>query len=467
MMLWAYFHCYQLTLDSYEKEGGDIMSASPTVVYDEKSNAIIQANAQAINEGIELGHGLAQTAALCPYVHILEFKLETEKQAIVELAHRLYPLASDIVLDSHNAIAIRLDNLLQYYGGHSSLWHVLIGEIATTGIKFHFATAWGVEAARVLAKNKTNEYSDKKECITRHLSRCTLVQTTLDTKTINTLAKVGIKQVGQLLRLPVHELGQRFSNDTIRYLTALRGETFPKYTLFRPSENFEHTLSLPFEVENTQHLTPYVEALLAALEQYLRARNLLSPSLLFTVHFRDASPLSIDINAAMPFATQKDWLVLVTLKFEALLLPEPAVAIALTCLQFEPIEDDGNDFFSHRFTTVAQKQLIGRLKAKLGDNSTLHPKSGNSHSFDGMSIESTQAHAPDYVSDIAPTFLFSEPKPLNLPTRICFGPVRLQIEWWTKNASPKDYFIAQTQEGVRLLIFKDNQSKWWTKGIYS
>ncbi|MDO6566451.1 DNA polymerase Y family protein [Alteromonas sp. 1_MG-2023] len=467
MMLWAYFYCYQLTLDSYKKVESATGSEVPTVVYHEKANQILQANTLAINEGIECGHGLAQAAALCPQVHILEYNRDAEKETLLSLANRLYPLASDIVIDSHNAIAIRLDNLLQYYGNLEALWRVLFDEITIAGIHFYFSTAWGVEAARLLAKNKTNKCTDKKETITLLLSGCRLEQTELDAKTIATLAKVGVRQIGQLLKLPVHELGQRFSNDTIRYLTALRGETFPQYVLFRPSISFQQTKTLSFEVENTQHLLPSIKALLQSLEHYLRARNLLSSSILFQVHFREEEPLPIEVNGAMPFATQKDWLVLVELKVETLLLPEPAIAVSLTCQQFEPIENDGNDFFSHRFTTVAQKQLIGRLKAKLGDGSTLHPKAGDSHTFEGMTVNHIEETSPSYASDITPAFLFCEPMPLHLSTRICFGPIRIQTEWWSNNPSKKDYFIAETSHGVRLLVFKDAKAHWWTQGLYS
>ena len=467
MMLWAYFYCYQLTLDSHKKDGCFTDDDIPTVVYHEQSNQVVQANSQAINEGVECGQGLAQAAALCPHVRILAFNREAEKETLLFLAHRLYPLASDIVIDAHNAIAIRLDNLLQYYGGLDALWHVLTNELHSAGIHFYFATAWGVDAARLLAKNKTNRYTDNIENIALLLSRCKLEQTSLDSKTIATLAKVGVRQVGQLLKLPVHELGQRFSNDTIRYLTALRGETFPKYVLFRPSISFKQLKNLSFEVENTQHLLPSIKALLISLEHYLRARNLLTSSILFQVHFREAEPLSIAVNGAMPFATQKDWLALVELKVESLLLPEPAIAISLTCQQFEPIENDGNNFFSHRFTSVAQKQLVGRLKAKLGDNSTLHPKAGNSHNFEGMTVNQVEEITPAYTADIIPTFLFERPMPLNLATRICFGPIRLQTQWWSSTASQKDYFIAETNHGVRLLVFKDVNTCWWTQGVYS
>jgi len=471
-MLWAYFYCYQLTLDMHEKElqcalnSINEMRDIPIVVYSDKANSVMQANEYAMKEGVELGHGLAQTAALCPHVKILEFDHSVEKDVLTQLAHRLYPLASDIVLDSHNSIAIRLDNLMQYYGGLEPLWHVLTREIELAHINYHFSTAWGIEAARLLAQNKTNQRCYNKEKITQLLAKCPLSLAALNHKDIATLAKVGVRQVGQLLSMPIHELGQRFSNDTIRYLTALRGETFPKSVLFRPSEAFQQTKNLPFDVENTHHLLPYIEALLLALEQYLRARNLLSSTVLFSVHFREAEALTIEVNAAMPLSAQKNWLTLVALKFESLLLSEPATAISLMCQRFENIENDSSDFFSHRFTTVAQKQLIGRLKAKLGDNCTVHPKAGDSNMFESMSVDDTQAGTSPYICDIAPSFLFAKPMPLTFSTRICFGPLRIHTGWWSNTGCKQDYFIAQTQQGVRLLVFKDSKAKWWTQGIY-
>lgn len=67
--------------------------------------------------GIEVNHGLAQAAALCPHIHILPFDAENERVMLSQLAHRLYPFASDIALDEHCGLAIRLDNLTHYYGG--------------------------------------------------------------------------------------------------------------------------------------------------------------------------------------------------------------------------------------------------------------------------------------------------------------------------------------------------------------
>ena len=270
--------------------------------------------------------------------------------------------------------------------------------------------------------------------------------------------------------MPVQELGRRFDNNTIMYLTALRGETFPRVTLFRPLEHFDNFILLPFDIENTQHLTPFVTQQFEHLSHYLRARNLYTSSISVHIHFREAPVMDINIRSALPQSSVQSWLPLFSLKTENLVLPEPATAIALTCQQFEEMDTQNGDFFSDRFNDIAQKQLIGRLNAKLGDNSTFQPRAADSHQFEYMTVtESSVGNCTRnyaYSSDITPTFTFDVPKPLIQATQICFGPVRLHSEWWHDSPTKRDYFIAQTEQCVKLLVFKDEESRWWVQGLF-
>ncbi len=486
-MLWAYIYCYQLTLDShnyaakhkavhYPESSIDtantsswLTSSAPIAVYCSKVNKIIQCNDVAKKEGIDIGHGLAQAAALCPYIHILPFNAESERQILTQLAHRLYPLASDIVLDSHaysGGLAVRLDNLVHYYGGHAPLWKTLTQALSESDVRYHFGCAWTIEAAKVLALRKHDSYLHALDDIKKALNTCPLSLTALAPNVIESLARVGVTRVQQLLAMPVQELGRRFDNNTIVYLTALRGETFPRVTLFRPLERFDNFLLLPFDVENIQHLTPFVTQQFEHLAYYLRARNLYTSSVSVHIHFREASPINIAIHSALPQSSVKSWLPLFTLKIENLVLPEPATAVELKCQEFEAVDTHNGDFFSDRFNDVAQKQLIGRLNAKLGDNSTFQPRAGNSHQFEYMTVNESSAYEYTYCSDTAPTFTFDSPKPLTQPTQICFGPVRLHSEWWRDRTNQRDYFIAQTPQSVRLLVFKDEKKQWWVHGLF-
>ncbi|APE04391.1 MAG: DNA repair nucleotidyltransferase [Alteromonas sp.] len=473
-MLWAYLYFYQITLDTHQESGlSPVDSAhleipsSPVIVYCEKTNHVVQRNHAALQQGIEIGHGLAQAAALCPHVCIIPFNVDNEHLTLTQLAHRLYPLASDIVLDTHNTLAVRLDNLVHYYGGHKALWNTLTHELSQSNVHYHFATAWSIEAAKVLALKGIDRYYDNHDDIRQSLSHCPLSLTALNKKTKEALTRVGIHRVHQLLAMPVHELGRRFDNNTITYLTALRGEVFPRVKLFRPAEHFEHFALLPFDVENTQHLIPFMEKLLEYLAHYLRARNLQTSTLSFHIAFRDQPSNHLEIKSALPQSTSDSWLSLLKLRIENLVLPEPAVSLTLRCDNFEAIDDNNGDFFSNRFNDVAQKQLIGRLNAKLGEKCTFKPSISNTHQFEYMSNGPRLTKETVFSSDIVPTFLFEAPKPLTQSTQVCFGPVRLHSEWWHDAPHKRDYFIAQTRQGVRMLIFKDEASKWWAQGLFS
>lgn len=470
-MLWGYFYCYQLTLDAHLRTSLEHINtmdteASPTVVYCNKSNAIVQINSSAQQAGIEVGHGLAQAAAFCPEVHILPFEADNEHSLLTQLATRLYPFASDMVLDNHNGLAVRLDNLTHYYGGHRALWNTLRHELTQSQTHYYFATAWTIDAAKVLAYQKLNRYIVHPEKIKKALSQCSLSYTALSSKVVESLSRVGITQVHQLLAMPVHELGRRFDNATITYLTALRGETYPRVTLFRPASHFVLTSQLPFDIENTQHLIPYITQQLEHFSHYLRARNLQSLHICVGIHFREAPAMNISIQSAILQSDVKSWVALLALKIENIELVEPATAVTLSCEKFESVEGNNNDFFSNRFNDIAQKQLIGRLNAKLGDNSTFQPKAVDSHQFDNMTVNAPSKPSHAYRSDIAPTFTFSSPQPLTAPSQVCFGPVRLSSEWWHRTPYQRDYFIAQNEQGVRMLIFKDEDNQWWTQGIF-
>ena len=113
------------------------------MVYHEQSNQVVQANSQAINEGVECGQGLAQAAALCPHVRILAFNREAEKETLLFLAHRLYPLASDIVIDGQTVLAEGYE--IEPPAGKMQLWY------SADGVLVKYAWRWmGVRAEALL-----------------------------------------------------------------------------------------------------------------------------------------------------------------------------------------------------------------------------------------------------------------------------------------------------------------------------
>ena len=247
-MLWAYFHFYQLTIDS----GGESDETAAVIVYSAKNNQVRQCNSAAVKAGVTVGMGMAQAAALCQSVNVIDYCEQSEVHRLLALANRLYQVASDIVIFTPNGLALRLDPLVRYYEGLENIWQVLINELRAARVSFAFGVGWSIEAARTLAMNSSNQVLHNKEQIRQALAMCPLHATELTDKQRNTLKRVGIHSLQQLLEISAAELGRRFDNSLITYLCALRAETFPRVNYYSPPDTFFSVIEPSYEVSHTE-----------------------------------------------------------------------------------------------------------------------------------------------------------------------------------------------------------------------
>ncbi|MCW8091196.1 Y-family DNA polymerase [Alteromonas sp. ASW11-130] len=465
-MLWLYLDFYQLTLDALEQTS-DEKSARPCVIYQAEVNQIVQRNALAKERGIEVGMGMAQAAALSADLNVIDYKQERESGHLQMLACALYQLIGDIVVYPPSCLAIRLDPSIKFYDGLMPLWQALVTQLRQQKVTYHFATGWSIESAKVLAKAKTNAVFSDRSNIQKALQYCHLKHTDLSAKQISSLARVGIHTLRGLLALPATELGKRFDNALITYLTALRGEVYPHCVYFHPAEKFSQTIEPTYEISHTHHLMPWVRRLLDQLAIFLRLRNQITHSLTLTLYFREQEQEDFEVGSACPLSDAATWHPLFELLIEKLTLSEPVTAIGLSANTTEEMTGENSDFFSDRFHYFAKMQLIGRLQAKLGEDNLNKPDLTDDHRLDVI-------HPPHSARPLAlpdrwqPLFIATNPIPLSKPSHIQFGPVRMQTGWWDGHYIKRDYFITQSLNGELLLIYKCSpEAQWYIQGWYS
>ncbi len=461
-MLWAFLDFTRLTLD-LSRSGSDNV---PEAVYDEKENAVVQHCEFAGKMGIKVGMGLAQTAALCPQITITSYSQDKEHGHLQSLAARLYQVASDIVLFPPSALAVRLDNLSHYYGSISGVWTTLSSELSPLNVHFTYASGWSVECARVLAKACRNQIFTEKKTISTALKRCEVAHLDIDNKQRQTLSRVGIFTLDRLLSLSMSELGRRFNNQTIRYLTAVRGDTFPTYALYRPGDVFERDCDVSYEIENTQHLLPYITTLLEDLAVFLRLRNKVVTEITLTLFYREQPASPVQFRSATGLSSARKWMDIVSLQLENLTLDAPVISLRLLAESLQEHDAGNQDFFQDRHQYFAEKQLMSRLQARLGDNCVITPATGNDHRVEYQTTshsESFSGHGCHWL----PAIRLLSPKRLTTPCQITFGPVRLQTGWWDANPVKRDYFIAKTQSGEFVQVFRNAKQHWFIQGYYA
>lgn len=468
-MLWVYLHFHQLYLDSAaEQPAPDDHCESPpraVVVYQASHNRITQCNQSAEKAGIRCGMGMAQAAALCPDLTILDYQGEHEALRLQALANRLYLVVADIVLFKPQGLAIRLDPLLRYYDGLDNLWRTVANELHEAQVHYHFGFGWSIEAARVLACARHNQVLAQRPLIKAALDNCALGATELTGKQQQSLARVGINSLAQLLALPVTELGKRFDNQMVTYLCALRNDTIPRYHPYRPADIFHSVIEPAYEISQADQLMPWLKKLVAEFCDYARLRNRVAFVLNFTLHFREADHKPLLISASAPLYQAAQWYALIGLKLETLQLTEPVTLISLTVDELQEINEQTNDFFNNRNHLFAQKQLLSRLQVRLGDAALRSPLSGQDYRQEKLSTTALTT-SDTYSAQPLPCFILRSPTCLTEQVHIEHGPVRIQTGWWDAAPVKRDYFIARTPQQQRVQIYREGDN-WFIHGWYS
>lgn len=458
-MLWLHLDFYQLSLEHCAQA---INSDDAWVVYHTPSNEIKQLNASAKKAGIDVGMGLAEAAALTAPLRIIDYCDQTERQLLNHLACCLYQCAAEITLIPPHSLAIRIDTLIRYYEGANNVWFSLKSLLNELAHKYHFASAWTPEAAEALARAQINTFYTHKDDIKKALYHLPLRCLLLSAKQHHALLRSGIKRVGQLLELSGTELGKRFDNTLLQYLYACRGETYPQRIFYHPPEQFDEHISLPFEIENTQHLLPYVTKALQRMETFLRLRNITTQAIQLTLFYREANAIELIIRKATPYFSHSEWLQLFTLKLSNLVLSAPVISVQFRAHALEEITGQNEDFFNNRRHIFARQQLAGKLAARLGESSISTPKWPHDHRLHPDT--KTLTHLAHYYQDL-PGLRLKQPKPLSGTPKIEFGPVRVETAWWSDAKHKRDYYIAKNHHGQRMQVFREN-NQWFISGWY-
>ena len=463
-MHWVYIEFTSLTLD--HACIAPCQQAQPVIVYEEKTNRIVQLNVAAYQAGLTPGMGMAQTAALSADVTILLLDVAQQNKYLNTLATHLYQVASDIVLYPPDAIAIRLDNLAQYYGSDEAAWQTIQALILQRQLGFRFADGWSPLTAKLLAKAETNRLLSCRQAIWTAIRQCTINHTDLTDKDIALLRRIGLHNLSQVLSLPISELGKRFKNNTIVYLNELRGETFPTVRYFQPEEHCQLSIEPAYEIAEAPRCRPWLIQLLQDLEVFLRIRNLKTAKIVLAVHFREHDPDTHVISSSAPLARHQDWLTLVDVWLDTLALSSPLVSLSLHCDELEKIEGDNRDFFTDRHQYFANQQLLSRLRTRLGEAAIWQPYVRDDHRVHCQTAHTDCGITPQ-ENEFCPALGIQKPILHTDEGMITFGPVRIQSGWWDHEPVKRDYYILRTTEGAYRQIFRDQQQHWYVQGFYS
>ncbi|MGF1755944.1 DNA polymerase Y family protein [Vibrio makurazakiensis] len=477
MLLWIYLHFPQLQLDSlYQAE-----SEHPLIIVNEKDHSVLQSSQIAREMGIKPGMGLGSAAALCHNLQVHPYSPESEQSKLIEIAQWAYLVTSDIVLYPPNGLLIKASNMLSLYDGLDNYWRVLRNHLAELKIHFSFSSGFSPYSTILLGKMRENFVSSDKSEIQQRVERHSLTATELPTKQTERLKRVGITSIADLLKLPLPDIARRFDIDLVNYVGRLSGQFKHPLDFYHPPEKFEQYLELLFDIENVQWLAKPLLKLLNQLEAFLRLRDRVAFELSLALHQRDKPDCIITFTSAQGDYLASKWVILSNLKMEALMLDSAVHGMTLSLSrQGEPHTYYG-DLFDGNTGTQSSLELLSLLQAKLGDSAISspqlshdpRPEKANLYTQPKPQREISGTHKElesntDKVSPqrLRPSLLLDEPQKLTEKVELTQGPERIIAGWWDGDKVIRDYFIARSEQGRWLWVYRTPGKHWFLHGLF-
>jgi protein ImuB len=400
-------------------------------------------------------------------------------------AQRFTPRVSLVAPDG---LLLEVKGSLHLFGGTDGLIRALANECSSVGIEPAIALAPTPLAALAAARvGKPFIVTNKAQLVGR-LSSLPLTPLRWPQDVTERLARMGVRTIGQALRLPRAGFARRFGPEQLAELDRLTGRNADLRHQFQPRERFRRRRELTYELENNETLLAALAPLLADLGKFLQVRQCGITELECRLRHRHAPPSRCILRLAAPVADVARLTELLGERLSALTLPEPVRSCeirsglpVLRVLASNPLWQAGEYGGSGG---PEAPELIERLRARLGHEAVYglqmlaghRPENTWGQSEPGRYPKTAITQAP-WPAFRRPLWLLHTPQQLEeidgVPRRRgslrFFGDVeRIETGWWDGGDIGRDYYTVFDIYGIQLWIFRERAEPhlWFLHGVF-
>jgi protein ImuB len=309
---------------------------------------------------------------------------------------------------------------------------------------------------------------------------------------VDTFHALGLHDLGQALALPRDGFAKRFGTHTLTLLDRCVARAPDPRTPFVPTAQFSLKVDCVLPLNEGPHLLCGIEQTLYALHDWLRARargtRAFTVSLLHSRERVSEYPVTLSELSCDP----QRWRVLLIEHFQRKPVDEPVHAIAIKCLESEPLTNSNQSLLAQTETAPESWQaLLDRLHARLGPQAVYGLRACADHRPEVASAAVYAESKPEQVlrrsvdkkqeytsHTLRPFFLLPRPRALvtheGMPSyhgALCLltPPERIQTGWWDDKPVARDYFVARNAQGTLCWIFLslNEPDTWFLHGFFA
>jgi protein ImuB len=434
-MLWIALCLPRLALEAQLRGCASPEAAGePWAVVEDRAVLACSAAAQAL--GVRPGMAPGTAWALAPGLRTLARDAAAEARSLEAIATWAGQFTPKVSLEPPRAVLLEAEGSLQLFGGTGRLLTSLRRGLADLGFHATLATGPTARAALWFARGGAQTLP-------------TLPVEAIDPapETLELLHRLGIRTLGELMRLPRAGIAARFGQPLLDQLDRASGTLPEARAFFAPPERFSATLELPAPVQEADRVLFAARRLLAQMEGFLAARQAGVRRFTLELLHRGRPPTRLAIAFAAPRRDFEHGLRLLREQLDRLPLACPADAIRLEAGGLAPLAGAARGLFGDaRSDAEDWERLTERLQARLGGarvhGLATHPEHRPERAWRAIRPGAPgAAHAPPGPR---PLWLLEPPRRLAEGEFVLLaGPERIESGWWDGDDVRRDYYIAE------------------------
>jgi protein ImuB len=479
-MLWLCIHFPNLPLEALTTP-----SEEATIVVE--GDDVLCCNDVAASHGVAPGQRLALAQELLgeePW-HSYERDRSKEQAQLQTLCLWAYSLTPTLELWHDHSLQLEIGGSLTLFKGLDALLDNVYKAMEHRGFTIRLGLSQTRKSAWLVSHlPDPSQRLEHTQSIDERIQALPLSLITDHKAIVHTLHRAGITTFGALLQIPSRALTKRTSVTFMRWLEELRGLQHEATRDFIPPPVFYDALWFGYELRQHQELIPFCTILLTSLQGALHNLQRQTNELQWRLLGQGETPLlTITVRSQQAGADTSTWLALTQLHMERMELPDNVEGLGLSVSQLDACAPMKTDLFDQGVYAEPLSQLTDRLCSRLGLDAVLylgirdeHIPEHTCYTTHGTLTCPDSALTSGSTAYLMRPFWLLQP-PVSLRTKggkpywkgtlmLLEGPERIEDHWW-RDATTRDYYVAQTTTGQPVWIYQDRHNyNWYLHGIF-
>ena len=409
-------------------------------------------------------------------------------ETLAALAGWSRELTALVSLERPDGLLLEVRGSLKLFGGIGEIKRRIATELKGRRLKFDLCAAPTPLAALWLARRAQADVLEA-STLPGRIAALPLEATRWPDDVLDLLAGMGVRAVGECLRLPRDGFSRRVGAQYLRELDKALGKLPDLRREFETPPVFGRALELAGEITQTELLASALRRLVADLADDLRGRQRQVQSVCLVLRHAHRPATAMRLELIEPTYDARRICDSLLVRLERTPLPAPVIALGVHGDAAAQMRIEETKLFSAAAAgraPVSRAALLERLRARFGGDSVYSLALSSDHRPErawGKLTESQlrsscdAAERPPSRTADRPLWLLPAPLPLaGLPAALreevsaaalAAEPERIESGWWDGADVGRDYYAVTAGGGQKLWVYRDRIARaWYLHGFF-